>query len=522
MVNHILNGGWATDFGESASATVDRAGRVLLPFLTQGENLLFRLDGGFEKAEGTAKINSTALESGADIRGFHDFWIAGTSGSPAQHRVLHVNTVVMKDDGDGSFTNINTGLEDDKIPSYAVLNDLLVYTSDSNTDVPQSWDGTTNQNLAGTPPNFAFHVEHKGRIWAAGIAAKPSTVAYSALNNPEDWVGAGSGEIPISTDDGDRITGLASHNGELIVFKGPYIGSIHRIQGSAPTGDDPFRRTTHSTGVACAGHNSITKIKGNDLAFVTNNGSFRSLEATARFGDYEAAALSLPINSWLRTHANFSQLSRAWGVTEPNGNYSLWTLPVDGGTTNTAMLMLDHRFPEPRWSNWSSYSLASLGISINSSNNDNPTLVAGGNDGFLYNMQQANRTVQPDGSVAARLKTPTLDYGDPFRMKTICGSALRITPVSGSDIRFSWMRDGQGTQTTTFAQSGGGTLLDEFLLDTDSLSILAATYTYDEMEEGGDFHTISYSLENETISHNIQFHSLGVALEMDAISMESS
>ena len=521
MVSHVLDGGWATDFGESAPAALDRSGRVSLPFLLQAENLLYRLDGGFEKAEGTAKINSAALESGADIRGFHDFWIAGTAGAPAQHRIIHLNTVVKKDDGDGSFTDIKTGLEDDKIPSYAVLNDLLVYTSDSNTDVPQSWDGTTNQNLAGTPPNFAFCVEHKGRMWAGGVVAAPSTLYYSALNNPADWVGAGSGSIPISTDDGDRLTGLASHNGELIVFKGPYMGSIHRIQGSAPTGADTFRRTTLSSGVACAGHNSIIAVKNNDLGFIASDGSFRSLAATVRFGDYDGAALSLPIRNWLRQHVNFSQLSRAWGVTEPSGNYSLWTIPIDGGTTNTALLMVDHRFSGPRWSYWSSYSVACLGISINSSDNDKPTLVAGGNDGFLYNMQQAVRTIAGATPIAGRLKTPTLDYGDPFMMKTLAGAALRITPVSSSDINFNWTRDGQGAQSTTFSQSGGGVLLSTFLLSTDSLSSGAALYTYDEMEEGGDFHAISYSLSHQTVGDNIQFHSLGVSLEMDAESTEN-
>jgi len=519
-VSHVLDGGWATDFGTTADATIQRGGRLAIPFLRTAENMLFTLRGGFEKAEGTAAINSAALESGADIRGFFDFWIAGTTGAPAQHRIIHLSTVVKKDDGDGTFADIKTGLEDDKIPAYAVLNDLLIYTSDSNTDVPQSWDGTTNQNLAGTPPNFAFHVEHKGRIWAGGIAANPSRLAYSALNNPEDWTGAGSGTIDISTDDGDRVVGLASHNGELIVFKGPYIGSIHRIQGSSPTGSDPFRRTTLAEGVPCSAHNTIVKAPPNDLLFVAADASIRSLAATAKFGDYDGASPSFPINQWLRDNINFSELKRGWAITAPSGDYTLFTFTLKGKSINTALLMVDHRFKEPRWSYWTSYKAGCLGVSINSSNSNQPTLVMGGNDGILYNMQQVKRSISTAGSIDLRMRTPSLDYGDPFRTKTACGVGIQITPTSDSNLVFRWARDGNSEQSVNLSQAGSSAVLGSFILGTDTLGGDASSYTFDEMEEGGEFRSIYYRMTNTAESDNVKFHSFAISMEANALSTE--
>ncbi|MGI9405863.1 MAG: hypothetical protein ACR2O4_05790, partial [Hyphomicrobiaceae bacterium] len=145
FLRHLFDGGWITDLGPNSDVTPDGT-IVRLPFLLEADNVIYELDGGPHKAPGTAKLNSSALESGTDIKGLYDFWISGTTASPVQKRIVHVGAKIKKDDADGTFSDIFTGLESDKIPSYAVLNDLLVMATDSTTDVPKSWDGTTAQN----------------------------------------------------------------------------------------------------------------------------------------------------------------------------------------------------------------------------------------------------------------------------------------------------------------------------------------------------------------------------------------
>jgi hypothetical protein len=253
IVNHIVGGGWATDFGEISDVAPDANGNVTVPFLVDARNILFTLDGGIRKMPGTAKLNASALESGAVIKGMFDYW----QGAAAQHRVLHVGTKIKRDDADGTFIDLFTGLTADAVPSYTQLDDILIMASDNSGDVPRSWDGTTAQNLAGTPPNFSICETHKNRVFAAGVPGNTSRLYYCVLLDPEDWVGSGSGSIDIDPEDGDEIRAIISHRDELWVFKGPNKGSIHRITGSAPTGGDSFARLTFARGVGAVGQNTV-------------------------------------------------------------------------------------------------------------------------------------------------------------------------------------------------------------------------------------------------------------------------
>ena len=183
-LKHLFGGGWASDYGTVFESGPDQSGNMVLPFLLEAENVIFELDGGPHKVPGSAKLNSSALESGATVKGLFDFWLSGTSGSSTQHRVIHVGTKIKKDDADGTFTDLFTGMTSGSIPSYSVLNDILIMSNED--DAPKSWDGTTAQNLAGTPPAFSFSVTHKARAFAAGVAANPSLLYYSVGEDSEE------------------------------------------------------------------------------------------------------------------------------------------------------------------------------------------------------------------------------------------------------------------------------------------------------------------------------------------------
>ena len=68
-IRHLFGGGWATDFGPSASVVPHASGDVVFPFLVDAENVYFELDGGPRKIGGTTKLNSSAVASGAQIMG---------------------------------------------------------------------------------------------------------------------------------------------------------------------------------------------------------------------------------------------------------------------------------------------------------------------------------------------------------------------------------------------------------------------------------------------------------------------
>lgn len=521
FLRHKFAGGWATDFGPSTDVVPD-GNMVEVPFLLDADNVIYELDGGPHKAPGTTKLNSAALESGADIMGIYDYWISGSGGSSTQHRICHVGTTIKKDDADGSFSDIFTGMESGKVPDYTTFNDLLIISSDSTADVPKSWDGSTAQSLAGSPPNFAFSAKHKNRVWAAGDAANPSKLYYSAYLDPEDWTGLGSGEINIDPSDGDRITGITSYKDDLWVFKGPYKGSIHRIIGSAPTGDDPFARKTFlQEGLGAVAHNTIFTF-ADDIGFMWSDGTIHSLKATAAFGDFSETALTRPIDVYLREHFNFTKLNLAQAATWSDFGIVMFAVPIDASTVPNMILTMDYRFQNIRWARWSSFEDTCISIAsvVDSASSNRRIVMGGGTDGFIRKYGQSTRTIDTSTSISYKVTLPHLNYGDAIRMKTLNGGAIGFQPKNSSNVTFGWTRDNNAQQTQTVAQ-GGTAVLDSFVLGTDTLGGARFVDRFFRTEEGGEFRSVSFEVSNNTAGEDVEIHSISALVSVGAESLEN-
>ena len=530
FIKHIFGGGWATDLGPNFEGVPDGDSKqIVIPFLTKAENVMYDLDGGPIKIPGISKLNSSALESGANVMGIFDYWKQGTSGSPTQHRIAHVGTKIVKDDGDASFTDLFTGLTADAIPNYFVLEDLLIMCNDVTGDVPKSWDGSTAQNLAGSPPDFSFGTTHVNKAWAAGVDAKPSRLYYSVSFAPDDWAGAGSGHIDIDPSDGDRITGIVSHQNSLFVFKGPYKGSIHRITGTAPTGDDGFARTTYIRGVGAVNHNSIFTFR-DDIGFVWSDGTVKSLSATQRFGDFSENSLSLPINrGYLRDQVNFGNLHKAWAVNNESDGFVLLTIPAEGSSDPNVVLMIDYRFEPVRWAKWPEYSdVFSLASVIDPTDNDRRIVMAGHGDGFIRKWLQPTADVDGSSGIAYEWKTPFLNYGMGDKMKTLTDMAVGFEPKNASTVTLGWTRDDNAEQTIALNQGGATDVLgnvaeNEFTLGT---SALGGSRYIDQFtpldEEGGEFRAIQYGIRNSGVGEDVAVHTFGASISLGAESMENS
>ena len=523
---HLFGGGFSSDFGPSADVVPNASGDVIFPFLVDAENVSFELDGGPRKIGGTTKLNSAVLASGAEIMGLFDFWRMGTAGAGTQKRVVHVSTVIMADAADGTFVNIGTGFTDNAVPSYTTFNDVLVISSDSTVDVPQSYDGTTMSALGGTPPTFSFSSAHKNRVWAAGVASTPSRLHYSALLNQADWIGATAGSIDIDPNDGDRITGLVSHKNDLFVFKGPYRGSIHRITGSAPTGSDAFSRIPFIRGIGAVGHNSIFRFR-DDVGFMWSDATIHSLNATSAFGDFNEAALSRPIHKYLREHCTFTQLRRCWAASNVSRSIVCITIPIDAGTFPNQILMMDHSHQDVRWALWPAYNASCIANVIDATDNNRPKLYIGGRDGYVRRTDVANRSIDAATSISAKVTTPHSTYGAAFLTKTLSGAALGIAQKNGN-ITFGWQTDAATQQTTTVTQ-GGSNVLDGgagvgFTLDDPVLGLLGGSlYTNRFIEEThGEFKSLQFSVTQNGLNEDLELHSISALVEIGSLSMENA
>ncbi len=130
--------------------------------------------------------------------------------------------------------------------------------------------------VTGGPINGWINLAAFNRAWQMG---GNNTLYWSALSDPTDWTGAGSGSLDMNPylTLNDRITGLAEFNGFLIVFSRESI-LIFQDPFTVPIADNgtPGASSTMSLreqikGVGCTNHDFIANT-GNDLIFLSSQG----------------------------------------------------------------------------------------------------------------------------------------------------------------------------------------------------------------------------------------------------------
>lgn len=452
-----FGGGWATDFGPVVP-NPPKDGVLSLPFLLAAENCIYELDGAPRKVGGTTRINTTATST---IFGFHDAWFQGTAAAETQLQVAYAGTTYQSmADLDGTWTERASGLESGKHPCFEMFrgtsaSEILIMTTTSTVDAPRTMVNTgTVATLGGTPPQFSFMVKHQNRLWASGVATLPSRLYYSESLDPTTWTGGGSGSLDIDPGDGDRITGLASHKNELIVFKGPNRLSIHRITGATPS---TFARVPFVDGVGSYNHSSIFRVN-DDLVFADPRG-LHSLTATAAYGDYIEAFLSRPIMTAYQNDINQDAMSTIWGANYQGRGIAVWLLPSAGGSVKNTYYVYDYRFQPGRWALWTSYENANCIGTILS-----PTrlrLLHGGSAaGFLFRFNASTRTIA-NGATAYRYytRTPYVNFGTSAMMKNAVAGFLSAVPKGNYSTTFGWTRDINAEQTVAIGQQGAGSTL---------------------------------------------------------------
>jgi hypothetical protein len=166
---------------------------------------------------------------------------------------------------------------------------------------PLYYDGTTcdlisnNPNYAGVVPTGGIPLASFGRLWVA----KGTVVYWSDLLIGSAWNTGSSGSIDVSkvwADGSDTITGLASHNGFLIIFGNT---QIIVYQGA----EDPATMSLADTivGTGCVATDSI-QATGNDLMFLSNEG-VRSFNRTIQEKSLPMRDISKNVRSELTSAA---------------------------------------------------------------------------------------------------------------------------------------------------------------------------------------------------------------------------
>lgn len=146
------------------------------------------------------------------------------------------------------------------------------------------WDnGTPASQLRSAPtadstggPVGKWIIRYKDRVIVAGIPNDPTKVMISGrvpYHERFDW-SSGGGYVLIDPDTGDEITGLAVHQGKIIVFKENSVWQLTLSTvtvGNYTLLDPQYQLITASQG--CSSHRSIVAVE-NDLFFVNKKGVY--------------------------------------------------------------------------------------------------------------------------------------------------------------------------------------------------------------------------------------------------------
>ena len=156
----------------------------------------------------------------------------------------------------------------------------LYYTNETTTDEFKSID--QHADYDGTAPTADIVLSAYGRLWAADTATNKTTVYFSSLLDGVKWGSGSAGSLNIAgvlSKGSDVITGLAAHNGFLVVFCSDHIIIFQdndSFQGSFDV--NTLRLVEIVEGVGCIARDSIQNI-GTDVIFLSNTG-LRSLGRT--------------------------------------------------------------------------------------------------------------------------------------------------------------------------------------------------------------------------------------------------
>jgi hypothetical protein len=231
--------------------------------------------------------------------------------------------------------------------------------------------------------------------------------------------------------------------------------------------------------------------------------------------------------------ANFSRLDQVSVASGVDVGFVLISLPIDGSTSNNAVIGMDYRFAggqggAMRWFYWPAFEdlCESLMSGIDPSDSNKRIYFAGGNDGYLRKLLVNARSIDGAGRIAMRCATPFFDYGEPFNMKTVGEAYLQLSPKNNGLIDFSIKRDSQAPQTFEISQAGGdplGTVSGtNFTLNTSVLAESNVIERFFEADGVGEFRQVQYEIGNEVDGEDVEIHGFGVMIELGSVSTENS
>lgn len=405
--------------------------------------------------------SATAL-GGEEVKRVFE-WLSGGSSvlfAVGNNKIFRVDTTTTTNDtltemtlpGGYSITGDNWHFADFNGEGYffqAGHAPLLVNTTTNASDTLATLDAQSGEAVPDAPEGNIVMAAY-GRLWAAGDTSTPSTVYWSDTLIGDGWTEGASGSIDIETywpNGYDQITGLAFHNGFLIIFG---KNSILIYSGA----DDPANSLALSDTIAGTGctHRDSIQHTGEDVVFLSATG-IRTIGRTLEQSSLPLGEASANVRTQLITDVNneetgvnsvFSQEYGFYLLILESNNYVYcvdFKATLEGGTRRVTV--------------WP-------GTLFNCAHRAaDGTLYVGGVGG----VGTYSGFMDDESSYRYQYYSPALTFDNPNRIKVLKKIRPVLIGAAGSSAIVSWGYGYQGTTTSEALDIGDALNLAYYNID---------------------------------------------------------
>jgi hypothetical protein len=291
---------------------------------------------------------------------------------------------------------------------------------------------------SGTLPTGNAGLAAFGRLWI--VDSDKQTIKYSGLLDENDWGGAGSGSIDLTSvwpNGMDEVVALAAYNGLLVVF-GMNTVIFWSDGAGSELGIDPANIYVVDTlvGAGCIARDSIQQTAEGDLVFLSANG-IQSLQRLIQERSNPLYNVSMNIRDYLLTFISQEDVATIRSIYAPKEGFYLLILP-----NSQRVFCFDTRYKladgSYRVTEWSTRILAGT------RSNDNTIYLSLANYGGRIGTYNGYNDVDSSGSATSyefRYNSGWLDLGEDYAsyikiLKTINGTVF--TGVVGNTMNILW------------------------------------------------------------------------------------
>lgn len=389
------------------------------------------------------------------------------------------------------------------LPDYtAVGSTFFAFTA------PSAWAAGDGTEVAGNTTYYAIRVLATTAPSSTGVNVTSVTVTNTNYD-------ASPATFSVFPGEGDGILSAYVYRGLLFIFKKPF--GVYVLDGRDPsTANWTLSRFSDAFGVSSP--HSILQILG-DLVAGNSNGSFTSLAASDKFGDFDAGDIlqNAKVEEYIRDQLNFAGLPYSQSVYYPEKKIALFTGQSSSTLLRDRMLAIDVARDNPRISLITKDQPNCLALRKDSQGIARP--MYGDASGFVYLMDQQTYNVAGT-SFLGEFQTAYTDFGQvdqslAGKNKIFDFLEVNYLPTGNNSFYIDVYVDGELRQTLSFSQTIG-IGLDSFELDSDALAGPPVGSRNRKQLKSCTGNKISFRVYNNSFNEAFQVERLIVSFRMSA------